>query len=171
MIHARRTFSPGDDEELRRLVSSFGDNNWGFVAQQMTAGFTSRQCRERWHNYLDPYLDHESWSDDDDRRLLDEFARVGPRWAAIAGCFAGRSGNSVRNRFFLLQRKARKKGGESEKRAAPPSLRVPLPARQCEAPRGPDPMQEKPNMFSLFNPENFTDLSHENIMSMFFPTV
>jgi hypothetical protein len=101
----RRMFTSPDDEELKMLVASIGENSWGEVARRMTQPFSPRQCRERWRNYLDPRLQRDRWSDEDDLRLVQEFDRFPSRWALIAGAFPGRSGNDVRNRFLLLQRK------------------------------------------------------------------
>jgi hypothetical protein len=105
MKQARKVFNAQDDEELSRLVRSLTEENWTYVAQNMSRLFTSRQCRERWRNYLDPRLQHVSWTDTDDARLLDDYTRLGTRWTVIAAGFPGRSGNSVRNRIFLLLRK------------------------------------------------------------------
>jgi hypothetical protein len=104
MKQARKVFNTQDDEELSRLVCSLTEKNWAYVAQNMSHSFTPRQCRVRWKNYLDPRLQHGSWTDADDVRLLDDYARLGARWTVIAAGFPGRSGNSVRNRIFLLLR-------------------------------------------------------------------
>jgi hypothetical protein len=120
MKTVRQMFSPRDDEELAQLINTFGDGNWGEVALRMSGPFTSRQCRERWRNYLSPELDHDRWTDEDDRKLLREFERCGTRWTLIAIGFPGRSGNAIRNRYFLLQRrKQRKVKGEMNRGRSP----------------------------------------------------
>jgi hypothetical protein len=129
MKRDRRMFSPGDDDELAHLIAMFGEGNWAEVALRMTVPFTSRQCRERWRNYLSPELDHGHWTEEEDRRLLSEFQRYGTRWTLIAITFPGRSGNALRNRYFLLQRRKQKRWkGEEDPAAATPAVTFPGPA-------------------------------------------
>ena len=45
---------PEEDELLRQLVAE-GRKNWGQVATRIP-GRTSKQCRERWYNHLDPNI-------------------------------------------------------------------------------------------------------------------
>lgn len=44
-----------EDNQLRQLVFIFGTNNWKNLAKKKD-GRNSRQCRERWQYYLNPYL-------------------------------------------------------------------------------------------------------------------
>lgn len=45
---------PDEDELLKELVAE-GRKNWGQVATRIP-GRTSKQCRERWYNHLDPSI-------------------------------------------------------------------------------------------------------------------
>jgi hypothetical protein len=174
-------FSPQEDDELTRLVLAMGDGAWVHVASRMPPGFTPRQCRERWRNYLDPRLGSDPWTEAEDARLVEEFQRLGTRWAMIAEQFPGRSGNTIRNRYLLLQRKRDKdaRGSPGARPAPPPAagrLIAPMVVPQCAPPppeqqKQPPASQEKPAeaAFSLFSPEHFVDLSQENVMSLFFP--
>jgi hypothetical protein len=153
MKQARKMFSAQDDEELSCLVRSLTEENWAYVAQNMTHLFTSRQCRERWKNYLDPRLQHVSWTDADDARLLDDYARLGTRWTVIASGFPGRSGNSVRNRIFLLLRKKDKMNFTN-------STQVTSPGPSCEPFR---------DLFTLSELENTADFGREDPFLGLFP--
>ena len=51
--HPRAKFTKEEDEMLKNLVENFGDNNWQVISSKMP-GRNSRQCRERWQNYLSP---------------------------------------------------------------------------------------------------------------------
>jgi transposase-like protein len=139
-------FSRQDDDELVRLVRHVGESNWAYVADHMSACYSARQCRERWRNYLDPRLDRQSWTDEEDARLVEEYKRTGPRWTMIAGHFHGKSGNTVRNRLFLLQRRNKKKEKNQETK--------PAPAKTIDVNA----------MFAMFNPETFTDIGQEYFM-------
>jgi myb proto-oncogene protein len=121
-MQSKKMFTPHDDEELVHLVNTFGDDNWITIAHQMSRPFTTRQCRDRWRNYLDPKIDRALWAVADDANLLEAYQRFPNRWATIAGLFPGRTCNFLRNRCLVLLRKVNKK--DPEVRAHAP-LRAP----------------------------------------------
>jgi hypothetical protein len=157
MEKARKLFTSRDDEELVHLVTTFGGDSWSTIAQSMAQGFTARQCRERWRNYLDPKLQHAPWTEQEDRRLFDEFHRIGTRWTVLASMFPGRTGNAVRNRLFLL---LRKKDKQPEEPIAPPPVIKPEPATQ--------PQQTFHDIFSLYDPTSLSEYGREDMYSMWF---
>lgn len=65
-------------------------------------GRTSKQCRERWNNYLDPTLLHTPFSAEEDQILLKLQAENGNKWAHIARSLPGRTENAVKLRFNHL---------------------------------------------------------------------
>lgn len=73
-----------------------------FVASQ---GRTGKQCRERWHNQLNPAISKSPWTEEEDRIILTEYARIGPRWADIAAVLRGRTDNAVKNRWNCSMRR------------------------------------------------------------------
>jgi hypothetical protein len=46
-------WSPEEDAELIDLVREHGPEKWVVIAQQLGTR-SGKQCRERWHNHLDP---------------------------------------------------------------------------------------------------------------------
>lgn len=101
-------FTPEEDSLLISLVQKYGDSGWGAISQHM-GNKTSRQCRERWQNYLNPTLSATEWTCDDDKLLIEKQKELGPRWNTIARFFGDRSGNNVRNRWLMITRKEKKK--------------------------------------------------------------
>jgi hypothetical protein len=63
-----------------------------------------KQCRERYLNHLDPRLNHGPFDDAEDQRLIDIHATIGPKWAKISRLMAGRSQNTVKNRWHTLNK-------------------------------------------------------------------
>jgi hypothetical protein len=75
---------------------------------EFVEGKNERQCRERWFNYLSPFLNTEPWTSDPDALLLQKQTEFGNKWVKIARFFPNRTDAMVKNRFGLLQRKAKK---------------------------------------------------------------
>eukprot|EP00613_Pedinella_sp_CCMP2098_P000553 CAMPEP_0171619216 /NCGR_PEP_ID=MMETSP0990-20121206/15237_1 /TAXON_ID=483369 /ORGANISM="non described non described, Strain CCMP2098" /LENGTH=377 /DNA_ID=CAMNT_0012184223 /DNA_START=124 /DNA_END=1257 /DNA_ORIENTATION=- len=77
---------------------------WTDVAERLK-GRLGKQVRERWQNHLDPALSKDPWGEDEDQLLVSLQACMGNKWSEIARAFAGRSENSVKNRWNSKQRK------------------------------------------------------------------
>jgi hypothetical protein len=101
LSNGRQMFSAHEDECLKQLVSQFGNRDWKTIARQMP-NRTTRQCRERYKNYLSPELSNLPWSPSEDLLLREQFAKIGPKWATLATFFSGRSDVSIKNRWATL---------------------------------------------------------------------
>ncbi len=54
------------------LVGRIGAKKWSQIAQQLP-GRIGKQCRERWHNHLNPAINKDPWSEEEDRYVLSCF--------------------------------------------------------------------------------------------------
>ncbi|KAG2822169.1 hypothetical protein PC129_g14816 [Phytophthora cactorum] len=106
---------PEEDDLLKELVAE-GRKNWGQVATRIP-GRTSKQCRERWYNHLDPSIIRGEYSPEEDRMILDAQARLGNRWSAIAAMLPGRTEDAVKIRWKSLcrVRKGQGRRGQPDK--------------------------------------------------------
>ena len=101
-------FTPDEDKRLIELVNASHDIDWSYISSQIP-NRNPRQCRERWQNYLNPKLKNKTWTEEEDRLIIERYHEMGPHWNAIGRTFDGRSGNAVRNRYLVLMRHMQKK--------------------------------------------------------------
>lgn len=97
-LNQRRKFTPEEDEKLSRIIAQYGPKKWDKVASFMP-GRTGRQCRDRFHNYLNPSLTNGPWTREEDRILEQKVLEYGQHWNKIVQFFKGRSDNNVKNRW------------------------------------------------------------------------
>jgi hypothetical protein len=58
-----------EDEKLKHLVNQIGPKNWSSISKHFP-GRIGKQCRERWHNHLNPDIKKDKWTDEEDRLLI-----------------------------------------------------------------------------------------------------
>ena len=107
----RNKFSKTEDDLLRSLVEQYGENSWPEVAKNMV-GRNTRQCRDRWTQYLSPAANNSSWSKEEDNQLIKLYNEFGSKWALISKYFNGRTNSCVRNRAVFLIRNIDKSKSE-----------------------------------------------------------
>ena len=82
-------------------VQELGTQNWVIIARYLP-GRLGRQCRERWHNVLNPKIVRRNWTREEDEFILKKFKEIGSKWSQISKMepLIGRTVSQIKNRYY-----------------------------------------------------------------------
>jgi len=110
IVKRRDPWDKKEDEAIIELVNKYGTTNWTIIANEMAVLYKSKQrngkqCRERWHNHLDPIVNKDNWTEEEENILFNKHLEYGNKWSEISKYLPGRTDNSIKNHFYSKLRK------------------------------------------------------------------
>ena len=104
----RKLFSKEEDITILYLINERGLTDWKNISKYLS-NRSSRQIRERYKNYLQPFLINSPWKKEEDEKLISLYTEYGPKWSLISSKFGNRSDISIKNRWNSINKLYEKK--------------------------------------------------------------
>ncbi|KAL6553011.1 hypothetical protein OROGR_006853 [Orobanche gracilis] len=115
-------WTPEEDIMLVSHVQEHGPGNWRAVPECTGLRRCSKSCRLRWTNYLRPGIKRGSFTDHEEKMIIQLQTLLGNKWAAIASYIPERTDNDIKNYWNThLKKKLKRLPNGSGTDHGPPS--------------------------------------------------
>jgi len=103
-----------EDRLLTEIVTKYRPRSWDKLAAEFMPTRTGGQLRARWEYVILRRGQQRQFTAEEDRIILQTYAKVGTSWAQIADKLVNRKDQEVKHRFRKLQRKIKYANGKNE---------------------------------------------------------
>ncbi|XP_061375016.1 transcription factor MYB102-like [Gastrolobium bilobum] len=99
-----------EDKILKEYVKNHGEGNWNAVQKKSGLARCGKSCRFRWTNHLRPDLKKGPMSKEEELKIIELHADMGPKWAKMALELPGRTDNEIKNYWNTRKKKLERAG-------------------------------------------------------------
>lgn len=110
-----------EDEILKAAVMKYGKNQWARIASLMPRK-SSKQCKARWYEWLDPSIKKTEWTREEEEKLLHLAKLMPTQWRTIAP-IVGRTAAQCLMHYEKLLDQAQDRGDDYDPKDDPRRLR------------------------------------------------
>jgi len=108
-LDGKGSWTKEEDDLLYELVLQYGPSNWAALSKELNEKLvyrrrSAKQCRERWINHMDPSINRDAWTPDEDDTLMKKQKELGNKWTEISRHIPGRTELQVKNRYRALMK-------------------------------------------------------------------
>lgn len=89
-----------EDEILKAAVMKYGKNQWSRIASLLHRK-SAKQCKSRWHEWLDPSIKKTEWSREEEEKLINLVRLMPTQWRTIAS-IVGRTASQCLEHYEQL---------------------------------------------------------------------
>ena len=106
-VSKKGQWSAKEDQIVKDWALRNGPRKWS-ICSVVVEGRSGKQCRDRWRNYLDPFINHSEWTDTEQMKVFAEMKHNWSSWTLIAKNITNRSESAVKNLFYSSIRKIKR---------------------------------------------------------------
>ena len=101
-----RRWTTEEDHLLTTAIQEHGTTNWPAVAAYVGNGRTRAQCSQRWNRVLNPAINKNNWTKEEEDKLMQCVAQFGNKaWTRVAQQLGGRCDVQCRFKYNYIMKK------------------------------------------------------------------